>query len=183
MLLLAWVAALLSPLLIAPAVAQTDYDSENNRYIDITTLAQLNAIRYDLNGDGAVAASDTANYNAAFPSAATGMGCPSNGCIGYELQADLDFDTDNSGVVDASDNPSFPNWEPISTHANKYTAEFRGNNHTISNLTITTHQGHWRLGLFDTLSPTAVVTGVGMVDANINVPAFRSGSRAGLTFV
>ena len=72
--LLAFVAALVSPLLTGPAVAQTDYDSENNRLIDITTLAQLNAIRWDLNGDGAVAASDTANYNAAFPNAATGMG-------------------------------------------------------------------------------------------------------------
>ena len=35
-----------------PAFAQTDYDSDNDRLIDITTLAQLNAMRWDLNGDG-----------------------------------------------------------------------------------------------------------------------------------
>ena len=32
----------------------TDYDTDNDRLIDITTLAQLNAIRWDLNGDGAI---------------------------------------------------------------------------------------------------------------------------------
>ncbi len=37
-----------------PAFAQTDYDTDNDNLIDITSLAQLNAIRYDLNGDGTV---------------------------------------------------------------------------------------------------------------------------------
>ena len=59
-----------------PAFAQTgtDYDTDNDNLIDVTTLAQLNAIRYDLNGNGSVAATDTMNYNAAFPNAATSMG-------------------------------------------------------------------------------------------------------------
>ena len=168
---------------IAAAQATTDYDDDNDGLIDVRTLAQLNAIRWDLNGDGDVSATDAANYLLAFPNrdtnAATRMGCPSGTCAGYELRADLDFDTDDDGDVDANDSPSFPNWNPISTHTNKYTAEFKGNNRTISNLTITTHQSHYRLGLFDTLSSTAVVTGVGMVDTNINVPALRSGSHAG----
>ena len=50
-----------------PAFAQTDYDTDNDNYIDVSTHAQLNAIRWDLNGDGAVAATDTVAYNDAFP--------------------------------------------------------------------------------------------------------------------
>ena len=69
-----------------PAFAQTHYNTDNDNLIDVTTLAQLNAIRYDLNGDGAVANSDTMSYNDAFPYAASGMGCLSTGgCTGYEL--------------------------------------------------------------------------------------------------
>ena len=168
---------------IAAAQATTDYDDDNDGLIDVTTLAQLNAIRWDLNGDGNVSATDAANYLLAFPNrdtnAATRMGCPSGACTGYELRADLDFDTDDDGDVDASDSPSFPNWTPIGPYTAPYTAEFKGNNRAISNLTITTHQSYYRLGLFGTLSSTAVVTGVGMLDANINVPAAQSSSHAG----
>ena len=55
---------------------QIDYDTDNDNLIDVTSLAQLNAIRYDLNGDGAVADSDTMNYNAAFPRRRLGHGLP-----------------------------------------------------------------------------------------------------------
>ena len=58
-----------------PVFAQTDYDMDDDNLIAVTTLPQLNAIRYDLNGDGAVANSDTMNYNAAFPNAMSSMGC------------------------------------------------------------------------------------------------------------
>ena len=33
-----------------PAFAQTDYDTDNDNLIDVTTLEQLNAIRWDLHG-------------------------------------------------------------------------------------------------------------------------------------
>ena len=36
-------------------------------------------------------------YAHAFPNAVPDMGCPSEGCIGYELSANLDFDTNGSG--------------------------------------------------------------------------------------
>ena len=59
-------------------VTQTDYDDDNNNLIEIRTLAQLNAMRYDLDGNGA--ADDAANnaaYAAAFPfPVATTLGCP-----------------------------------------------------------------------------------------------------------
>ena len=63
----------------------------------MSNLAQLDAIRYDSNGNGvADYASDWPSYFAAFTQATANMGCASI-CQGYELNADLDFDTDSSG--------------------------------------------------------------------------------------
>ena len=61
-----------------PAAAQTDYDQNNNGLIEIRNLDQLNAVRYDLDGNGDPASSTP--YDAAFPDRhsepATRMGCP-----------------------------------------------------------------------------------------------------------
>ena len=46
-----------------PAFAQTDYDMDDDNLIDVTTLPQLNAIRYDLNGDGVVADNETVSQD------------------------------------------------------------------------------------------------------------------------
>ena len=89
------------------AGAGVDYDADADGLIEVKSLAQLNAIRWDLDGDGTGDKLDsnndgdytdtgeydyTANYTAAFPSAANAMGCPNTGCVGYELAANLDFD-------------------------------------------------------------------------------------------
>ena len=167
----------------SPAAAQstTDYDDDDDGLIDVTTLAQLNAIRWDLNGDGDVAATNAANYLLAFPnrdtSASTRMGCPSGTCTGYELRANLDFDTDDSGDVDSSD--TYPSWTPIGTSTRRYTAEFRGNNNTISNLTISGATTLNRIGLFSTLSPSGSISGVGLVDVDINMTSMPASSGAG----
>ena len=181
-----------NPSSAAAAAAQTtiDYDDDDDGLIDVRTLAQLNAIRYDLNGNGNPdRASDASSYAAAFPNrdsaAATRMGCPETSmpadatadCAGYELRADLDFDTDGDGDVDSNDAGSYANWNPIGSAASKYTAEFKGNNRTISNLTITSGSGKLRLGLFSSLSPSGVISGVGMQDANIDINAALSASR------
>ena len=112
-----------------------DYDRDNNGLIDITTLAQLNAIRWDLNGDGDVASGNAANYLLAFPHRDTTsggrMGCPSGTCIGYELMNNLDFDEDGNGERDDSYNQG-SGWNPIGT----FTATFQGNGHVIENLFI-----------------------------------------------
>ena len=92
--------ALLS--LATSAAAQTpavDYDTNDDGYISVANLAQLNAIRHDLNGNGArdsVTTTVWANYTSAFPNAATGMGCPATGCVGYELTASLDTPCSNT---------------------------------------------------------------------------------------
>ena len=77
--------------------AETDYDADDDNLIEITTLAQLDAMRWDLNGD--VTEEDPADrlsYALAFPNAPNGMGCAGT-CKGYEQMADLNFDTDGDG--------------------------------------------------------------------------------------
>ena len=147
---------------IQPAGAQqtTDYDTDDDGLIEITTPAQLNAIRHDLGGAGTAT---HATYTASFPSpdanqcddpATTGT---TETCAGYELTADLDLS-------------SYANWAPI---GGAYTATFEGNGHTISNLTITTNTGD-DAGLFGNLSTTGRIYRVGVVNANITGTAASS---------
>ena len=142
-----FIAITLGTLIHTSILAQTtiDYDTNNNGLIDITTLAQLDAIRHDLNGNGDATHAD---YVAAFPNrdtnAATRMGCPSGTCTGYELMDDLDFDTNGDGDVDVNDGEiawgrgtdAGNGWLPIGTFSNQFTATFQGNGHVIRNLFI-----------------------------------------------
>ncbi len=134
--------------------------ANGNNLIDVATLAQLDAIRYDLNGDGVSATgADAAKYAAAFPGLSRGMDCPAT-CAGYELTANLDFDTDDDD--DVADAP-YANWTPIGT----YTSTFDGNNHTIANLTINAAATVADIGLFNALGSDGVISGVGLPDASI----------------
>ena len=112
-----------------------DYDRDNDNLIDVATLAQLAAMRHDLDGDGVPAS--WRPYYAAFAEGAFGMGC-ANACEGYELTADLDFDTNGSGGADAGD--AFWNggagWEPIGSDSDPFTTAFEGGWHVVSNLFI-----------------------------------------------
>ncbi len=127
----------------------TDYDSDDNGLIEVDSLAKLNAIRYDLDGNGAPAAANANDYALAFPTPAVGMGCPvtatdadDNDCLGYELTADLDFNTDTTGssaaVIDSSDDywDGGLGWSPIASESTAYMAVFDGGRHTIANLFI-----------------------------------------------
>ena len=125
----------------AATTTPTDYDADDDGLIEVGSLAQLDAIRYDLDGDGS--STDSTAYDAAFPNAATGMGCPSAGCTGYELTTNLDFDTNGNGEADAGDDywNDGAGWEPIdgdgSGYQNQYFhATFEGNSHMISGLYI-----------------------------------------------
>ena len=157
----------------------TDYDADDDQLIEIDSLAKLNAMRWDVDGNGAVAAGNAADYAAAFPGAATGMGCPdggdgdqlSDGCRGYELTANLDFDTNGDGNVNASD--AYPNWTPISALGRT----FHGNNHTISNLT--TSGGGRERGLFARLGGSARVSNLGLVDFAVSRSTAASTGYAG----
>ena len=165
--------------------ANADYDVDNNGLIEIRTLAQLNAVRYDLNGNGkrdSVSASDWATYTTAFLNAASDMGCQLTdhdsdtatpqqpACTGYELMMDLNFDTDRDGDVDSSD--TYPDWTPIGTDVNPFNATFKGNlidgvMPKISNLTINSASG--RVGLFGETGANAHIESVGIANAKLSV--------------
>ena len=151
----------------AEVAAQTiDYDDDDNGFIDVRSVVQLNAIRWDLNGNGAADnAGDAASYANAFPTPATGMGCPGTGCMGYELRRNLDFDTDGDGDVDGMDPDSYTNFGPI---GGTFTATFRGNGHSISNLTMTNSSN--RVGLFGVVGSSATVRGVGLIRPTVSRP-------------
>ena len=128
-----------------------DYDHDDDGLIEVRTLAQLDAIRLDLDGNSLVDTEVLAEYQAAFPGALEDMGCPTDGCKGYELAASLDFDTNGSGAADAGDaywNDS-AGWKPIpsSSYANYYAA-FDGNRYTIANLYIDRPDAEYPIGLF-----------------------------------
>ena len=143
---------------VAPVISGTDYDTDNDGLIEISNIDQLDAIRYDLDGDGA---SEDDAYAAAFPNAATGMGCPGGGCTGYELIADLDFGT----VIGGS------GWEPIGYWNSeedqaRFDATFEGNGHTISNLYISRNDTN-NVGLFGLLNSGGAIRHLGL--ANVSV--------------
>ncbi|MYC32858.1 MAG: hypothetical protein F4X64_06740 [Chloroflexi bacterium] len=145
--------------------------------IPVSSLAQLNAIRWDLDGDGV---SDNAEYAAAFPNAASGHGCPASGCAGYELTTDLDFDTNGNGVVDAGDAywNNGAGWEPIGTGNGPFKATFDGAGHTISNLYIRRAP---EIGLFGAIHSGSLITRTGLVSTNVATSGYGSaGALAGI---
>ena len=158
----------------------TDYDDDNDGLIEISSLAQLNAIRWDVNGDGGPNSADyAAGYAAAFPDAVAGMGCPSTGCVGYELTADLDFDTNDNGQDDAGD--AYWNggrgWMPIQDDGLGYRAILEGNGHTIRNLYIDNRSDALYIGLFRSLIHPGEVRNLGL--GSVNVSAGASGDSIG----
>ena len=168
-----------------PAFAQTDYDTDGDNYIEVAGHAQLNAIRYDLNGDGAVAATDTANYNAAFPNAATGMGCAA-ACVGYELTANINLDTDGGGSANSGDAywNSGQGWSPIgsdSSPALRYTGDFKGNGYAVQNLFISRNAVSYQ-GLFGGTGANSRFESLGVTDAAVTADDFSgilTGSNRG----
>ena len=167
----------------ASAQAITDYDDDNNGLIDIRTLAQLNAMRWDLDGDGVAASNATTTYNAAFPNPAAGMGCPDTAdagsepgpCLGYELRQNLDFDTDGDGSTWAGATPASDaddtyhngggGWPPIGSQAAPFNTTFEGNGMVIWNLFISRSANY--IGLFGSTGTSSVIASVGLANARV----------------
>jgi hypothetical protein len=178
--------------LVAPdeptPVRTVDYDTDDDGLVEVSTLAQLDAVRWDADGDGY---SDHGGpLHVGFPNALLGMGCPSSGCVGYELAADLDFDTNASGAADEGDDfwNSGHGWVPIGASTLHYSGVFEGNGHMISNLFINssrdtqsratgyakadrwfaeTKVGSIHLGLFEELAGGGVIRNVGLADVSV----------------
>ena len=142
-------------------LATSDYDRNNNGLIDVCNLAQFNAIRWDTSANGHNVHSS--GYRAAYPNATGGMGCPWGTCKGYELTANLDFDTNGNGRADAGD--AYWNggqgWTPFA-----FRGVLDGNHHSISNLFIDT--SYSKAGLFSTLSRDGVIHDVKLKSVDID---------------
>ena len=144
-----------------------DYDADNDGLIDVASVAQLDALRYDLNADGLVDGATWMPYYTAYPMGALGMGCPADRCTGYELTANLDFDTDDDGDVDSDDDywNGGDGWAPIGEIDAPFTADFKGSRRTVSNLFIDrdTEDG---VGLFGAIDSSRI-SGVTLVGAKV----------------
>ena len=177
-----------SPPLAQAQANNVDYDVDNDGLIEVANLAQLNAIRWDLDGDGTPSSGNVASYTSAFPGAVSGMGCPGSICQGYELTADLDFDTNGNGEADAGD--AYWNggagWDPLGWQTGPdslpYTAVFNGNGHTVTNLFINrTGTGNFAFGLFGRVE-AARISHVGVVNANVSADSFAGALVGQLEF-
>ena len=167
--------------------SQAHADHDGDGLMEIRSLAQLNAVRWDLDGDGVPADGNATDYETAFNLPAGASGCPEGrNCAGYELLNNLDFDTGTAG--DRTDDTYYNSgsgWEPIGkdTPANdsvRYNAVFDGNGHTIANLFIN-RGGTGDVGLFGSIGTAGVVRNLGVVDASVTAQRYV-GALAGSSY-
>jgi len=146
-------------------------DSDSDGLIEVSNLEQLNAIRYDLDGNGIPDSAGTTTYAAAFAAAGP---TPCTGCNGYELTRSLDFQ-DIASYLSGVLNPLWTagsGWLPIGVGSSEtsFTGTFEGNGHTIRNLFInrtTFLEDAGAAGLFGFTGPSAVIRGIGLDDVRV----------------
>ena len=152
------------------------YDADGDRLIEVSNLEQLDAIRYDLDGDGSSDPGDDANkYAAAFPTSGTETVCES-ACNGYELTRSLDFD-DSVSYASGAVNPDWTTgngWEPIGDSVDRFGAEFDGNGHSISNLYINRPAADL-VGLFASTHDSGLIRRMGLTNVGVTGKAFVGG--------
>ncbi len=163
------------------------YDADSDGLIEITTLAQLAVVGWDLDGDGEPTTTGASTYQAAFPGDDTPLSCI-GGCEGYELAADLDFDTNGNGTADSGDTywNNGLGWAPIGPYShlshrtNPFRATFDGNGHTIANLYIDRTDSGTSLGraLFGGTTSSAVIRNLGLVNVDVRANGGLGGYRA-----
>ena len=185
-LMLIWVVLAFMLVASGPIGAQSssniDHNADADRLIDISNLEQLDAIRYDLNGDGVSdLARNREQYSQAFPTPISAFGCPGGGCTGYELIRSLDFNDPGSygsGTISQgwSGTEGGEGWLPIGIHFERFAAVFEGNGHTISNLFIDRDIDY--VGLFGAIAHNGTISNVGLADVNVT-GLTRVGSLAG----
>ena len=164
--------------------ALSNHDSDGDGLIQITTVEQLNAVRYDLDGDGAVEDDDSTEgvdeaslYSAVFPVASDGSVCPvGTSCTGYELMNDLDLDTDGDGTADDGDTywNDGAGWQPIGMLNSGFAATFEGNGMSINNLFIDrSTEDH--IGLFGLVGDAAEIRNIALVDLSVTGSRYVGG--------
>ena len=147
-------------------------DADSNGLIEIGSVRELDNIRHDLSG---------ASYRQS--SISTGVndeGCPTDGCTGFELVADIDFDGDDDDattwtvdadgdyVLDADDHHSLyfdvdaGGWVPLGSSSAAFSAVFDGGGHSISGLA--SLGDHGSVGMFGVLGDGAEIRELRLVD-------------------
>ncbi|MBL4827625.1 MAG: hypothetical protein JKY66_07930 [Spongiibacteraceae bacterium] len=113
---------------------EMDVDDDNDGLIEISSLEELDWVRNNLLGT---------SLKTQLNGSENDSGCPGTNCKGYELVADLNFDTNNDGDMNEEDayydyhgDNSNKGWLPIGTEANPFVAIFEGNGYAIINLYI-----------------------------------------------
>ncbi len=161
-----------------------DIDVDSDGLIDITNLEQLYAIRFQLDGIG---------FRQTDESDLDQSGCPfvifegvyQQRCSGYELTADLDFDTNQDGVIDVSDdywnaNPEGigEGWLPLGNDDTPFSSIFEGNGYVIRNLYINRRHSSY-VGLFGYIEQSQI-SEVGIVGPLSSITGYSStGSLVG----
>ena len=142
------------------------YDTNGDRLIEVFNLEQLDAVRYDLDGDGSPDNDgDASKYGVAFPTSGTEKVCES-ACNGYELTRSLDFDNSvsyASGAVNTAWTTG-AGWDPI---GDRFLATFDGNGNTISNLHINRIDSY-NVGLFNWNWNDGIIRNIGLVDVDVS---------------
>ena len=134
-------------------IAKSPAVVDANGLIAVSTATQLNLLRHDPNGDGQVPDSAVNAYYGA-----DGFGpasCPTTGCKGYKLTADLTL---------VSDFATIANWNAV----------LDGNGHTISGL-----NAKGGSGLFAHTSTGSTIRNLGLVSPQVNSNADHVGIIAG----
>ena len=160
----------------ATAASNGKYDTDGDRLIEISGLEQLDAIRYDLDGDGI---SSDAAYGGAFPISAGEVVC--DDCNGYELIRSLDF-RDPGSYLSGSVNEEWATgsgWQPIAGGIHSwpdnfdttisgytFTAALAGNGHTVSNL-YANRSSYRGVALFRHTGRSSVIRDIGLTDVNL----------------
>ena len=159
-------------------------DSDRDGLLAITNVVQLDAMRYDLDGDGTPSPSGKKAYNAAFPDFDSPVRCVLARCTGYELSADLDFDTNRNGMADTGDTywNNGAGWNPIGhSSTDGFEATFEGNGHKIANLfinrTVVNNSALTKNALFAGTQPSSTIRNVGLVNVDVTVTASGAGTR------
>ena len=113
-----------------------DIDRDKDGLIELYTLDDLNAIRYQLDGSG---------YRSSAAAEKSSAGCAVGGCIGYELVRSLSFSDDNSyadiankvaWTVNDYEDSDDSGWQPIGSRSRPFSAILEGNHHIIADLMI-----------------------------------------------
>lgn len=148
------------------------YDTDGDGLIEIAYLEQLNAVRYDLDGDGvADSGSGIEAYGAAFPTSGPASVC--GDCSGYELARALDFDAPasyRSGAVNTGWTEG-NGWLPIGFGDNNFQSTFDGNEYTIASLYInrkTALDNPGAVGLFGVAGRSSVIRRLGLLNVSVD---------------